>query len=294
MPNPNPTVSVLTTVYNREKFLRECLESTQASSWEDFEVIMVDDGSKDGSVAIMDEFAAKDPRFKSYQNDKNLGDYPNRRKAASLAKGKYIKYVDADDVIYPHSLELMVKAMESNPEAALGIAHSLPEDNSPYPWCLTNREAYEKHFLGRGCLSCGPSGAIIRKGAYEEIDGFRAFGVATDHDFWLRIAARWSVVLLPPALIWWRRHDGQEFKSGPAEMEYLCNGYVIQRDALSAPECPLSEQDRAKAIEKVRQHHARRILATALRRRKPKLALTALKKSNLSFGDLLTGLKGYS
>ena len=99
-----PIVSILTTVYNREKYLAACLDSVLASGYKDWELIIVDDVSSDASVAIAKSYEQKDARIKVYVNDKNLGDYPNRNKAASYAKGKYIKYLDADDIIYPHGL----------------------------------------------------------------------------------------------------------------------------------------------------------------------------------------------
>ena len=70
-------------------------------------------------LAIAKSYEQKDARIKVYVNDKNLGDYPNRNKAASYAKGKYIKYLDADDLIYPHGLEVMVHTMEQFPRGRL-------------------------------------------------------------------------------------------------------------------------------------------------------------------------------
>ena len=114
----NPIASILTTVYNREKYIAACIDSVLASSYQDWELIIVDDVSTDASVAIAQSYEQKDPRIKVYVNEKNLGDYPNRNKAASYAKGKYLKYLDADDIIYPHGLEVMVHTMEQFPEAA--------------------------------------------------------------------------------------------------------------------------------------------------------------------------------
>ena len=105
-------VSILTTVYNREKYLAACIESVLSSSYQDWELIIVDDVSKDTSLDIAKRYEQKDPRIKVYVNEKNLGDYPNRNKAASYAKGKYLKYLDADDLINPQGLEVMVHTME--------------------------------------------------------------------------------------------------------------------------------------------------------------------------------------
>src|SRR5690349_18425307 len=113
----SPLVSVLMTSYNREKYIAEAIESVLASSYKNFELIIVDDCSRDKTVAIAKEYAAKDGRVKVFVNEKNLGDYPNRNQAASYAKGKYIKFLDADDLIYHYGLDVMVNYMERFPQA---------------------------------------------------------------------------------------------------------------------------------------------------------------------------------
>jgi len=88
--NKIPKISILTTVYNREKYLAACIESVLASSYQNWELIIVDDVSTDTSVAIAKSYEKKDARIKVYVNAQNLGDYPNRNKAASYAKGKML------------------------------------------------------------------------------------------------------------------------------------------------------------------------------------------------------------
>jgi glycosyltransferase involved in cell wall biosynthesis len=288
-----PAVSILVTVYNREAYLAACLESILASTWDDFEVVVVDDGSTDGSVAIATEYASRDPRVRFFQNDSNLGDYPNRMRAAELARGRYIKYVDSDDLIYCHSLAIMMEAMEAHPAAGFGLSHSSPEDDQPYPWMLSPPDAWKKEFLGSGCLSCGPSGAIIRRDAFFEAKGFRDWGVLSDIDLWYRMSARFPVVLLPPGLVWWRRHGAQEFARDEADMFYLEKGHALAVDALTSAACPLSEAERHAALARARQHHARRLMSLALRRRRPLRALQLLRRSGLSASELLQGLRAY-
>jgi glycosyltransferase involved in cell wall biosynthesis len=94
MNNEIPLVSVLMTSYNRQDYIAEAIESVLNSKYQNFELIIVDDGSKDQTVKIAQEFAEKDKRIRLYINEKNLGDYGNRNKAASYATGKYIKYLD--------------------------------------------------------------------------------------------------------------------------------------------------------------------------------------------------------
>ena len=92
------------TEFKRDNFIKEAIESVLNSTYQNFELIIVDDASTDQTVSIAKEFALRDQRIKVYVNDQNLGDYPNRNKAASYAIGKYIKYLDSDDRIKPAGL----------------------------------------------------------------------------------------------------------------------------------------------------------------------------------------------
>jgi glycosyltransferase involved in cell wall biosynthesis len=93
-------------------YIAEAIDSVINSNYQNWELIIVDDCSKDRTVEIARKYEKQDDRIKVYVNKTNLGDYPNRNRAASYAKGKYLKYVDADDLIYPHGLEVMVRALE--------------------------------------------------------------------------------------------------------------------------------------------------------------------------------------
>lgn len=289
-----PRVSVLVTIYNREAYLEDALRSILSSTYQDFELIAVDDVSKDGSLQIAQDIAATDSRVRVVANEKNLGDYGNRAQAAALAQGEFIKFIDSDDQAYPHTLEVMVRAMDKHPDAAVGLAHSMAEDDEPYPWKLTPELSYQKHFLGRGCLSCGPTGAIIRRTAFEAAGGFRKeWGVLSDTEFWLRLAAQHPVILLPPGLAWWRRHEGQEFTKDDATEVYLQRGHELDMQVLTSKDCPLNTADQSAAITKRKQYYARRLLALATRQRSPGLAMRLYRNSQLSIIDLAKGTKRY-
>jgi glycosyltransferase involved in cell wall biosynthesis len=121
-PIMTPLISVVITSYNREDYLAASIESVLAQTTRDFEVIVSDDASTDRSLAIAEEYARHDPRVRVVRNAKNAGDYPNRRHAAALARGAFLKYHDSDDVMYPHCLEVLVAALESAPTAAFALS----------------------------------------------------------------------------------------------------------------------------------------------------------------------------
>jgi glycosyltransferase involved in cell wall biosynthesis len=201
-----PLVSVLMTSFNREKYIADAIQSVLASTFSNFEFIIVDDCSNDNTVSIAKKFAENDNRMKLYINDKNLGDYPNRNKAASYAKGKYLKYLDSDDTMSPDCLEIMVSRMEANPECAFGVSsRSLKYVTVHFP-----HNSFRVHFFERGILDNGPSAVIIRNDVFIEHGGFSGKRCVSDFELWFRIALVYPLVEMEKDLIFWRRHDKQE------------------------------------------------------------------------------------
>lgn len=178
----DPVVSVLMTTYNREKLVGEAIESVLASTFQDFELIVCDDNSSDGTVNAVKELALRDSRVKLFLHDANIGDYPNRNRAAGYAKGKYLKYVDADDYIYPWGLEILVKNMEAFPEAQWGLCSLLQCRDRPFPFVLSPQAAYEYHYFGPGLFHKAPLSSIVKKDAFFEVGGFKPLRMVGDAD----------------------------------------------------------------------------------------------------------------
>lgn len=289
----SPEISVLVTVYNREQYVGESIRSVLQSTYPDFELIVVDDASTDGSFEAAKSAVAGDSRARVYKNPQNLGQFPNRNKAVTYACGKYIKYLDSDDLIYPHSLSIMHEAISAHPSASHAICHTVRDDVLPYPQRLSPQEAYFRQFLDTGCMSAGPSSSIVLRERFLQIGGYRMCGVASDIDLWFRLGALWDTVLMQPSLIWWRRHEGQAFSALSAEIDYIKGEFTIVCDALTASECPLGETDRLSAIARMKRNTARRLLRLAVKRKQPLTAFRLIKQMGLSAKDLLAGCMGY-
>jgi glycosyltransferase involved in cell wall biosynthesis len=288
-----PTVSVLVTVYNREAYLADCLQSILASTWQDFEVVVVDDGSTDGSVGVAERYAGMDPRIRFARNEHNLGDYRNRNRAAALARGKFLKYVDADDVIYSHTLAIMVEAMQRYSDAALGLSWNVVDPPKPFPFVSTPGEVYRTYFLGRSLLGVGPSAAILRRDSFESIGGFSGRQFIGDTELWLRLAARWPVVSLPPSLVWWRQHENQQMALEQQCPEVLNARFVMNESLLENGGVLNAKEEVHAARSRLRQHHARRLLALALRQRQLVVAYCLFRASGLGWFDLVKGCRSY-
>ena len=242
-----PTVSVLMTSYNRSSYIGLAIESVLASTFGDFELVVVDDGSTDGTQDIVRSYAERDRRVCFYQNKSNLGDYPNRNRAASLARGKWLKYVDSDDYIYPHGLDILVSGMAQFPHAGYGLATFSPLLDRPYPICLSPREAYRRHYFEESIFHVGPLAAIVARSALTAVGGFASERMTSDIDMWHRLSTKFSVVLMGGGIVWYRRHDGQELADVPKRADYWHFRYqAITERVLLDPEVPLTAGERAK------------------------------------------------
>ena len=163
----NSLISIILPVYNREEYIEECIHSVQAQSYQNYEIIIVDDGSSDHTFDICQTFAAKDDRIK-LQQAKHGGVSAARNIALDVASGEYVFFLDSDDVIYPLLLETLITAMQSN-NAFIGGTDvvGVPESHwfkvqekikePPVAGTVTSRtydETLEAIFCGRSPLGC--------------------------------------------------------------------------------------------------------------------------------------------
>lgn len=114
-----PTVSVVMPTYNRADLLPRAIESILTQTYDDFEFIIVDDGSNDNSWEILEAYAAIDSRIRVFYNDQNMGISFSRNKGNDAARGKYIAVMDSDDIAMPDRLAVSVKYLEDNPDVTV-------------------------------------------------------------------------------------------------------------------------------------------------------------------------------
>ncbi len=147
----DPLVSVIIPVYNVEKYLEECLESVTKQTLQQIEIIFVNDGSTDSSLEIIERFARQDPRI-TILTQENFGLSVTRNNGLSLAKGKYIYFLDSDDSIKPDALETLVQKME---EDRLDILYFNTE-------CFTEDTIYEEELRSHVAY-------FVRKHSYPQV-----------------------------------------------------------------------------------------------------------------------------
>ncbi len=286
--NTQPLVSILMTAYNRKYFIGEAIESVLASTYTNFELIIVDDKSTDNTVDIAKSYKEKDERIFLYINEQNIGQFANRNKAASLAKGKYIKYLDSDDTIAPNGLTTMVSSMEKYPnELGLGICYFFKSrfiNTITFPILLSSGEAYKSNFEGGGLLCVGPTHTIYLKEKFDFVNGFdNSFGINTDVHLNLKIAAISKVVLLPENLAVWRRHAEQVHEGQADQFNMLREKFIINKDILLSKNCPSNSSEKKRFYKIQEILLARNLITKFLFKAKFKLLFKSFSSETILF-----------
>lgn len=288
MNKEQPLVSVLMTAYNREKYIAESIQSVLSQNYSNWELIIVDDLSTDSTFALAQSYAIKDIRIKVYTNEKNLGDYINRNKAASFANGEFIKYLDADDIMYPWCLEAMVYFMELFPDAAYGlIASKNLSVNQHFPILYNPKQVYSTYFFKEPILIIGPSGSIIRNSHFKEVNGFSGTPYIGDTELWLKLSTKWPMILLPSDLIWWRIHDEQQSVYESKDDKAMKMRYQMAINFLSDFRCPIYGEWARIAIRNQKNIVTRRLIAKSIQKFDLFDFLKKFKDCNLTLKDIV-------
>jgi hypothetical protein len=206
-----PLLSVVTTVFNGEAHLAEAIESVLDQTFPDFELILVDDGSRDQTSAIIQDFAARDARIR-FVNLAHVGRVEALNTGCRMARGEYLAIQDADDVALPERFESQMNFLQQHQEVALlgaGV-HKITSDGQKFATVIfpTRNEEIKENLLMQGCLA--HSTTVMLRCAVVEVGGYRrAFPPAEDYDLWLRLAERYEVANLPQVLVNYRVHSQQ-------------------------------------------------------------------------------------
>ncbi len=228
-------ISVVVPVYNGEKTIKETINSVLNQTFWDFELLVINDGSKDSTLKIVSTI--QDPRLKVFSYT-NAGLPATRNRGISLAKGEYISFIDADDLWTSDKLESQLKALQENPQAAVAYSWTDHIDESSHflrsgPQQTFNGDVYARllleDFIGNG------SNPLIRAQAFAEVGNFDESLLAVeDWDMWLRLAARYHFVAVPSPQILYRVFvNSMSFNVRKMEVASL---RVIERAVAAAPE----------------------------------------------------------
>jgi glycosyltransferase involved in cell wall biosynthesis len=230
-----PLISVIMPVYNGEKTIRETIESVFNQTFPDWELIVINDGSQDATLQILNSI--QDPRLRVFSYP-NAGQATSRNRGISQACGEYISFIDADDLWTPDKLEAQLQVLQGNPQAAVAYSWTKCIDEVGQ---VSRRGSHisvtgdvYKNLLVVNFLENG-SNPLIRRQALNEVGSFdESLTPAEDWDLWLRLAARYHFEAVSSPQILYR----VSVKSATANvwrLEAACLE-VIERACTQAPE----------------------------------------------------------
>jgi glycosyltransferase involved in cell wall biosynthesis len=220
-----PAVSVIMAVYNGSPHLRASIESILGQTLSDFELLIVDDGSTDGSEDTVDEFANRDERIRVFHQS-NQGPAVARNRALSHASGQYIAIMDADDISLPSRLEQQFQFLEENPD--VGVAGSYVETINEDGESMgiwkgpTDHEVIAWRLLFNACMI--HSSVMMRHSLLEKVGGYAEWAVYShDHELWTRAVMKSQLVNLHSVLVKFRLTDSSITVTRRREqMEFSC------------------------------------------------------------------------
>ena len=220
-----PQLSVIIPCYNGELFISQAIQSVLDQTYQDFEIVITNDGSTDGSLNRIETF--DDSRIRLYSFDRNRGVAAATNNCVRHARGKYVAILDADNVFLPSKLAAQVEFLEDHPE--IGAVFSwveLIDDNAeklegtPHLYQTLfeqpnrTRQEWLNYFFYRNNCLCHPS-AMIRKECYDAVGYYDTrLSQLLDFDLWIRLCAQYEIFILPERLLKFRIHDDDSNLSG--------------------------------------------------------------------------------
>jgi hypothetical protein len=210
LPMHSPVVSVVMSVFNGQRFLAEAIESILSQTFRDFEFIIIDDGSTDGTAAILAHYQEIDSRIVVH-NQQNKGLIASLNTGCGLSRGRYIARMDADDIAAPDRLHRQVKYLEGNPAVAvLGSSVNIIDDMGRHlstPNFPTSDEKIKEWLFDLHLVPFSHPTLVFSAEKLRAIGGYRqAMLAAEDYDLLVRVAERWQIANLEEPVLNMRRH----------------------------------------------------------------------------------------
>lgn len=230
------SISCIVPAYNAEKYLAEALDSILAQTLAPSEIIVVDDGSTDGTPHVAQGYVGKI----TYIRQDNAGPASARNRGLSVAKGDFLTFLDADDLWRADKLELQMRALDANPAAGICIAHV---QNFWIDELASERERLRDHPFSKPMPGYVCQCLLARRSVFDSVGGFNeAFRMSEDTDWYLRAERAGIVKEIVAETLVYRRIHGQNvsyeiFKSPKARADLLDNviGHLKHRRNRTPP-----------------------------------------------------------
>lgn len=243
----SPLVSICIPTYNHERYLAEALQSVVDQTFTDFEVLVIDDCSADGTAAVARDFARRDQRISVQVNDSNRGMVPNWNHCLAQARGRYVKFLFGDDrLTVADALEKMVAAMEQSPAIVLASSARMIIDDQSH---VVGTDSYFKEdFVADGrdvirrCIRritrdhnlIGEPSAVMFRREFAARGFDCRYRQLVDLEMWFHLLEQGRFAYLREPLCSFRRHEEQQTKFNIAELnfvddlDYLFTDYLVK------------------------------------------------------------------
>ncbi len=285
-----PLFTIVTITYNSSKWVRNAIESVLASGFADFEYLISDDCSTDDTWEIIQQY--KDSRIRAWRNIPNLGEYPNRNKALSYATGKYLLFIDGDDILYKHTLRNLSEYVHAFPEAIMiwGVPSAnidfavLPYQFEPN---ITMRLIYE---TTHPMAIVGFSETVFRTDVLRRSGNLPTRFAIGDTYIKKRLALEGPVLLVPMGFSFWRRSEMQASLKASQSFTGFLESFHIDLEILQ--QCQL--QHKEILLQLVKGSFARRLLKHTIFKGRFRSFFRLFRKSGLNWVDFRYIVRRYS
>ena len=224
--NMRPFVSVVMPSYNAEKYISEAIQSVIAQTYENWELLIIDDCSTDSTANIVKQFSDVDSRITLYSNPKNMGVALTRNKGMNLAKGSWIALLDSDDVSHKDKLEKQLVAAENTGADIIYCSYSLMDKNGEHlsDFIVPERTSYDD-MLRKSVLSCS---TVLLRSSILSAHCFFTNYYHEDYVFWLELLkSGYTAVASPGILADYRIVDGSRSND---KLKSARNRWLIYRE----------------------------------------------------------------
>ncbi|MBW7840182.1 MAG: glycosyltransferase family 2 protein [Chitinophagaceae bacterium] len=279
-----PLFTIATITYNSSQWVRETIESVLASIYTDFEYIISDDCSTDNTWEIIQEY--KDPRIRAWRNETNIGEYPNRQKVLEAATGKYILYIDGDDILYKGTLRNFAEFLDYFPkaDAIWGIDYN---NQIVFPYQYSPLELTRYIYLGSSPIPyMGFSESLFRTEALMKIGGMPVDLTSGDTYLKKRFACLYNVLVVPAGNTFWRIHNTQASNKIRSGLTGFIENHRIDKEILFSSYIPLQDKELKVAQKNFSIRTVKLLVSKTIFRFKIFKFFRLLKKLHIPFLDL--------
>lgn len=252
-------ISVCIPTYNGARYIEACLTSVIGQTYDDFEILVVDDRSTDGTFELLSRFAARETRIRLYGNSRNLGLVANWNRCVELAGREWIKFVFQDDLLHSSCLERMATAVDDC-DRFIACSRTFQFDATPAPqlrdFYLRNKQLIDNLYTGTervtaekfselvvdriGANLVGePTVTMLHRSVFEQFGGFNeSLIMSCDLEYWTRIGIHTGLRFIPEELAVFRVHNQAASATNRRDRQYRMNvldNLAILHDIVTQP-----------------------------------------------------------